>query len=230
MAAIPMSRFFMSGLLAVVAVAILVLTATGTAAAAAPNCAVEGKTLKKTSRVRVYQVNATVKGDLGTVQEPRIYGCALATRDRLRLDERCPSDDMSYSCFDRPAKIVINGPWIASEWSAQETARADAQYYGMLLAKPGASPFVRILGWEQFEFGRVDRLFLSIVGAVAYSGLFDEGDGRVKQIRAISAPQRNRPTKDRVVDSGPGVVTTSLKVGKSTMSWTNNGATKTAPF
>jgi hypothetical protein len=193
------------------------------------NCATAGTTLAKNKTSRLYQVTVRT----GDVKEPRTYGCWLKTGDRIRLDQRCDPRDGSPegddACTDDPDNWALTGKYAAITVDSLYDGEGGHTYAYVVKAtlgrKPKADEVLRLKNRsdESLEIGPfVERLFISKTGAIAY-GASDVTD---ESVVGVISPGG----EDKTVDSGPKLKAKSLAASATTLTWTNDGVAKSAPW
>jgi hypothetical protein len=184
-------------------------SATGSTAATTRCGPPSAKTLAGDGRVRVYVLGQAV------------YGCSVARGRSFRLGHVSRSIDES-----RVAPVAVAGDLAAYGLTrfGVDTVRASVVVRrltdGTVLKELGAT---RAVGAEAFE--SLGSVVVMADGAVAWIGTessFAAGRRRSIEVHAAGAGG------DRVLDSGPGVDPTSLRLHGSRLSWVDGGATRHA--
>jgi hypothetical protein len=206
------------------------------AAAKTPSCAKAGRTIVKTKTARIYEQTVRISHD---EKEPRTYGCWLPTGDRLRLDQRCDpevgSPQADDACFDTPGLVAVNGRYVALTYGSLYFGEYSSQSIVVWarLRKPARQNVVRIESHDDDNLGPdFDRLFVSKRGAIAYSASgtddFDDQGGSV--VGHVAPVRPGSDADDTTLDHGTLLDSKSLRIDGSTLTWTNDGVTKTSPW
>jgi hypothetical protein len=226
---VPRPKLRTLALLALALAVTLVAVPAGASAKKRSNCATEGKTLAKNKTSRLYRINVRTGDEI----EPRTYGCSLKTGDRIRLDQRCDPDDGSPegvdACEDTPGNWALTGKYAAISVGSLYDGEGGHTYLYVVEAKLGRKPKAEeVLRLENhsddsLEIGPfMERLFISKKGTIAYGASFVSDEEVVGTVTPAG--------DDTVLDSGEKLKAKSLAASPTTLTWTNDGVAKSAPW
>jgi hypothetical protein len=242
------ARGGLAALVALAAIALLAVAAAPAHAAKKSNCATAGKTILRSPVARVYSLSKRFSGaDEGeetvTTDEQQIYSCWLATGDRQRLDERCKPGDLDleatrFRCDDTWTLGYIYGRYAALYIERTGDSPDSQDHIVQVAIGPKPKPVVtyKLPLFNDEVDPTVDRLFVSRLGAVAFSADSvpvagpEEATNIVGFLKPITDTTNGKPAYSEL-DSGAGVAPKSLAITKKRgITWRSGTATKKAAF
>jgi hypothetical protein len=196
----------------------LAIVAAAPAGAAQDRCAFKGsKTLRQTSKLRLYRLPGT-----GDALSDRFYVCVRSNGRRFRADDRrSPEVTMLKNTLTSAGNFAA----VAYTYYANEDA---VGLTVVVIDLRTGKQTKHTENPDEFSAAKVPALVLGSSGGAAW--IFEETPISSSEGTRLREVHAARTGAIRKLDEGLDIAATSLRLSGSTVSWTKGGAAQSAPL